>query len=145
LMREAEAIHRRFERPGDQPPPERKELERRLHHLEVAADNLRAAGFPEYAERIMQEAQRLREGGGGPRGPLPPFGRGLPGLPAPEEILGPRPDGPPPGLPTPREQAEHIERTMREFRRGMEALGEQLGEMRRHLERLTERVERGER
>ena len=38
------------------PVDERAEIERRLHHLRVAAENLRAAGMPDQAERLMQQA-----------------------------------------------------------------------------------------
>lgn len=42
------------------PPPEMPAMEQRLHHLLAAIGNLRAAGMPEPAERLTQEAERLQ-------------------------------------------------------------------------------------
>lgn len=50
---------------GEPMPPE--EMERRLHHLQVAIENLHAAGMPDVAERLEQEAQRRRQGLGAGR------------------------------------------------------------------------------
>ena len=44
----------RFERPDS------AEIERRAHHLEVAIDNLHAAGLHEPAERLAPQLERMR-------------------------------------------------------------------------------------
>ncbi|NLY03212.1 MAG: hypothetical protein GXY83_44755 [Rhodopirellula sp.] len=113
-----EANDRRPDRPGDSPHPKMPELERRQHHLRVAAENLRAAGFPEQAEHIMHEARRLGE----PRDPEHDS----------RETDGPRRAGPPP-----REHVEHLERAIHELREQVEMLRNQMDQMRRHVERLT--------
>lgn len=82
LMRKAEVLRDEFtrmqaERGGSQrepraprPPrapreprfdrPDSAEIERRAHHLEVAIDNLHAAGLHEPAERLTQQLERMR-------------------------------------------------------------------------------------
>ena len=42
-------------------PMDRGELERRAQHLEVAIDNLHAAGFHEPAERLSEPLRRMRQ------------------------------------------------------------------------------------
>lgn len=42
------------------PPPEMAAMQQRLHHLLTAIDNLHAAGMPEPADRLTQEAERLQ-------------------------------------------------------------------------------------
>ncbi|MHC4549405.1 MAG: hypothetical protein ACYTEZ_11575 [Planctomycetota bacterium] len=71
---------RRLDRPrDDRPRPygprdrEGGEIERRIHHLRVAAENLGAAGYPERARELLQSAEELErklraEGERGPRG-----------------------------------------------------------------------------
>ncbi|MCL4203981.1 MAG: hypothetical protein KJ000_15880 [Pirellulaceae bacterium] len=39
--------------------PSGDDVDRRVHHLHVAADNLRAAGLDEQAEQLMQQAERI--------------------------------------------------------------------------------------
>lgn len=46
--------------PGFPPPGPPPEVQRRLHHLEIAIDNLHAAGLHEPAERLAQEAEAIR-------------------------------------------------------------------------------------
>lgn len=58
-------------------PGEVGDMQRRLHHLELAIDNLHAAGMHEAAERLAQEAGRLRQHMAG--GPPPERGRPGPG------------------------------------------------------------------
>ena len=45
-------------RPPEGPPPE--EIERRLHHIEVAVDNLHAAGLHDVAEELARRAGEMR-------------------------------------------------------------------------------------
>ena len=63
----------RMERPRPGPPGtpgpvprDREGIERRMHHFELAIENLHAAGLPDIAERLARErervAQRLRAG-----------------------------------------------------------------------------------
>jgi hypothetical protein len=52
------AEHQRREaREGDQVP----ELHRRLHHLQVAIENLRIAGFPEPADQLEKQARNMMQ------------------------------------------------------------------------------------
>jgi len=109
-------VERLIER-GEEPvrgPEARAEWERRRHHLEVALDNLRAAGLPELAERLAQGAERLRALR--PGGPLERF-RGL------EPRPGPGPEGPGPAL-----------AQVRELRAEIAELREALGELNRRLD-----------
>ena len=73
MEQEAHAIRERFgerEQPRpDGPPP--ADLERRLQHLRAAAENLRAAGMPDLAERLMSEAEQLARKLGGREGDRP--------------------------------------------------------------------------
>lgn len=69
LERELKAVERgRGERPRaarpDRPPPGSRapeEIERRMHHFEVAIENLHAAGLPEIAERLAGERERIAQ------------------------------------------------------------------------------------
>jgi hypothetical protein len=45
------------ERPAEQPTGD--EAQRRMHHLRVAAENLRAAGLHEQAEQLMRQVERM--------------------------------------------------------------------------------------
>jgi len=51
-------------------PPDRGELERRMHHLSVAAENLRAVGRHDIADQLQREVQQLQQSlnGPGPQG-----------------------------------------------------------------------------
>jgi len=82
LARREREMGRQPGRPGppgrpDEPAP-REEMERRLHHMEIAADNLHAAGLHDVAERLEQQLGQQRERmerRGPPRGVEPPIGR----------------------------------------------------------------------
>lgn len=70
----AQQLRRRPDR-GEPPPLPPEERERRRHHLRIAADNLRAAGMHELAERLLREAEGRPGMPGlppGPPGPQPP-------------------------------------------------------------------------
>ena len=57
--RKAREMHERAQRePG--PPPE-GDLERRMHHLRVAVENLHAAGLHDPAEKIAKMAEEMRQ------------------------------------------------------------------------------------
>lgn len=51
------------DRPGQPTPPPmlRERFERRMHHFELALENLRAAGLPELAERLAGERERVAD------------------------------------------------------------------------------------
>ena len=74
LEARAREFQARREGPGPhRPPGPPEEVERRMHHLRVAADNLRAAGLHEQAERLMREAEGIVRDSGRPDRPeLPP-------------------------------------------------------------------------
>jgi len=59
----------------DQPRPDRPapgpDMERRIQHLRVAVENLRAAGMPDQAEMLAQQVERMMRGGQVPDGPRP--------------------------------------------------------------------------
>jgi beta-lactamase regulating signal transducer with metallopeptidase domain len=122
-IREIREEFGRRERPRGEGGP-REDIERRLHHLRVAADNLRAAGMHEQAGQLMQHAERLARELHGPR----PEG----------ERERPRPEhreGPPP---------HELERAVRDMHRQMEEMRGRMEEMQRTIKMLIER-ERGER
>jgi beta-lactamase regulating signal transducer with metallopeptidase domain len=100
-------------RPG--PPPE--EVERRMHHLRMAAENLHAAGLHDQAEQLMREADRIAHG---PEGP------------------GPKPE------PERREMPHggDLERAVHELNRQVDEMRGQMEEMRNALKTLLERQER---
>jgi hypothetical protein len=117
-----EVLQQLGERPGDRPRPEGEaaEMQRRLQHVRMAIENLRAAGLNAQADALAGEAERwMRERGMPPGGP--PEGR--PGGDGRE-----RPDMLPPGA--------QFERAMQEMREQMQDLRRQMEEMRRHLQEL---------
>ncbi len=60
---------------GRRPPLDRPELERKLQHLQIAIENLHAAGMHDPAERLAQQAEMMRRNLQGPPagpGPRPP-------------------------------------------------------------------------
>lgn len=80
LLREMAEIGRRMPKPPHRlagppgphpelggPPPE--ERQRRMHHVRAAAENLRAAGMHELADRLLREAEGRRGPGSGPMPP----------------------------------------------------------------------------
>lgn len=83
IAEEFAAIRQRMEQlksraePG-RPQPGREDLERRIQHLRVAAENLAAAGMEDVARKIMQEAEaaerQLRGAEGAREQPRPPAG-----------------------------------------------------------------------
>jgi len=116
LEREARELMQVAQRMMEQRPgePGRRgeegERERRLHHLRVAIENLRAAGMHEPAEALTRQLEQgLRD--------APPGERGLPGAPIPP----------------------HFERGLQELREQMQDLRRQMDEMRQHLRELAER------
>lgn len=112
LEREARELMQMLERlPGERPPvrPEGDDMQRRLHHLRAAVENLRAAGLQDQANALAEDAERLIRG----QRPEPP--RGAPG-------------GPP-----------QLERAVDELRDQVQDLRHQLEEIRQHLKNLAER------
>jgi len=116
-------------------------MERRLHHLRVAIDNLREAGMHDAAEHLMREGERLqRELGEGHHRPHEHEGHEHhpheqdahdyehhPEHPRPEH----RPEGPP--------HPEQIERVIGEMHQQMDQMRRQMAEMRQAIEMLIER------
>ena len=93
-------------RPGERAgpmPPEAVEMQQRLRHLQVAIDNLHAAGLHEPAERLAQEKERMMDRMRVEAGP----GREM------------------------REQMERLQNQVQELRRALEDLRKQLEELRR--------------
>jgi hypothetical protein len=121
-------IHR--EHAGTEARGDMPELHRRLHHLQVAIENLRMAGYPEPAERLEREAQNLtREIHKHP-------GRDH----EPE-----RPPHPPGGADEDARQAIHeLRRSMDELRRGLERVHEEMRHIQNRPERRVEEEERRE-
>jgi len=120
----------------DQPRPH-GDLERRLHHVRVAVDNLRAAGMNDAAEALARQAERieheLRERGDRPDRDRDPEHR-------PDRDREHRPDRDPEHRPD-RPRGEELERTMhhmRELHERMERMQREMQELREHLQRLTE-------
>ncbi|KKK74864.1 hypothetical protein LCGC14_2879480, partial [marine sediment metagenome] len=96
-----------------------EELERRWRHVQVAAENLRAAGLHKEAEHLMRPVeQKLAEiGGHGDRQPGPPH--------HPD-----RPEGPPP---------DEVHRVVRELHGQMEQMRQEMQQLREQLHELLER------
>ena len=70
FMRAQLAIIQRLDGPPTEPPTtERDDLERRIKHVEVAMNNLRAAGLHSFAESLAREMERMIDE---PRLPRPP-------------------------------------------------------------------------
>jgi hypothetical protein len=113
----------------------REEMERRLHHLRVAAENLHAAGMHEQAETLMQQAERLARGGGRPDGERPPAYR-----PAPPRGYRTEPHDPFGGAPP-----EPMQRAVQDLHRQMDEMRGQMEEMRQALRVLMERQREGDR
>lgn len=105
LKREAHGIAKLLERGGRPGPPRMPDddIARRMRHVHMAADNLRAAGFPEQAERLIHDAEcALRE----------------------QHERERRPQGPPPGpgVEELREEVQQMRREMHEMREQLEEL-----------------------
>jgi hypothetical protein len=122
LERKAREVHEQLgPRQHDQPRPEgqAEEIQRRMQHLRVAIENLRAAGLNAQADALAGEAERwMRERELPPR--HPPEGRE-------------RPDMPP---------MVHFERAIHEIHQQLDELRRQLDELRRHMHELSEQVRR---
>jgi hypothetical protein len=118
LEREArEVLHQLGDRPGERRPEgEAGEVQRRMHHLRVAIENLRAAGLNAQAEALAGEAERwMRERG------FPPEARE-------------RPDMPP--------VHAQMERAVHEMREQMQEMRRQMEEVQRQLHQLGEKERR---
>jgi beta-lactamase regulating signal transducer with metallopeptidase domain len=121
LAREARELMQTLEhRSGDRPAarPEGEEAQRRLQHLRVAIENLRAAGLNDQANALARDAERLARGE----------------RPASAES-GRRPDGPR-DVPA---AAPHLERAVQELRGQVQEMRQQMEEMRQHLKALAEK------
>jgi hypothetical protein len=142
LKREAEAMMRKMRERGWEPgpagplPPE--EVERRLHHLKVAVENLRAAGFQQQADALMQLAGRLegesRRGPGRPEGP-PAGGR------QPADARA-RPEGGTPTGPLPSPEAGHRRSPDVAGPDPVQQLRGEVNEMRREMQELRDQLKR---
>ena len=126
---DAEVREIKGEPPRREGPPQergpREEMERRLHHLRVAIDNLKAAGMHDAAEHLMKEGERLaRELGEGEHHPPRDH---HPEHPRPEE----RPEGPP--------HPEQFERAIHEMHQQMDQMRREMAEMKQAIKMLIER------
>lgn len=100
--------------PRDRPPAPAEDLQRRIHHVKVAIENLHAAGLHDVAERLAQDldrriAEHRERFGGLPEPPRPP-----------ERREGPQPPGP---------VVEELRGQMHELRREVEELRRLLKEV----------------
>ena len=120
LEREARELGLMEPRRGDHPAarPEGDDMQRRLQHLRVAIENLRAAGLNDQANALAHDAERLARG---ERPATPEAGR--------------RPDGPR-DVPA---AAPQLERAVHELRGQVQELRQQMEEMRHHLKTLAEK------
>jgi len=116
----AEFEERRRREGEGPPPPPPGDVERRLHHLRAAAENLHAAGMHDAAERLMQQAEQfLREHReGGPTGPHRPDPHRPEHPPHPEGME--RPPMPEPAM----HQVEQLRREVQQMRAEMQELRE---------------------
>ena len=119
-MQRIEAMIRESQPGPEQPRQPGEEMERRLHHLRVAIENLRAAGLHEAAEHLQREAENLMRA----------FREGRPGEPD-------RPEHP-----EHREQPPHpeqLEGVIREMHGQMQQMRREMEEMRNQIRHLIER------
>ena len=127
FMQDQLAIIRRLENPqAEFPAGGRDDLERRIKHVEAAVENLRAAGLDDFAERLVQELERMvdEQRRQGPGFPAPP-GR----LEPPEMLQDPyRAEGYEPGTAELQQQVDRMRREMDELR---ELVGKLVEENRR--------------
>ncbi len=86
-----------------------EELERRSHHLDMAIDNLQAAGMHQLAQELAAENEEVR--------------RQIAGMQSP----------PPPRKPAP--QVEQLRNEVRELQKTVRALNEQIQELRNQIKR----------
>ena len=154
LLREAEEIRRDLERrpdrdrPDGPPPEEREEMERRVHHVRVAVENLHAAGLHEQAEQLAREMEHLLRGRPEPLPPrprepgTPPHGEGMP---HPEQWEGVLRElhGAIGQLNERTEVLAHkVENEIQEVRHGVEQMGREMGETTRQFNQRSEDLER---
>ena len=119
-MQRIEAMIRESQPGPEQPRQPGEEMERRLNHLRVAIENLRAAGLHDAAEHLQREAENLMRA----------FREGRPGEPD-------RPEHP-----EHREQPPHpeqLEGVIREMHGQMQQMRREMEEMRNQIRHLIER------
>jgi len=125
--------------PGGPPNPEAmQDVQRRIQHLQAAAENLRAAGFPDQAEQMIRLIQRLKAGaaeGERRRGETarPPEGAGRPGA---ERR---------PGVEIESQRPGPADRGVQELRNEVQQMRREMQELREQLKRLLERERAGDR
>ncbi len=121
---------------GDRPQPDGGDLERRLHHIHAAVENLQAAGLHDQARQLMEAAERLahahREGGESAHRPDRPD--------------RPVPPGPPGEVQRLRGEVERLQRQLNEIRGFIHGIvGEREGDERRERVREGDRERDGDR
>jgi tetratricopeptide (TPR) repeat protein len=130
---EAEAMQQEardfFERaqPRPEPPPGSPEdFERRIHHVEVAIENLHAAGLHDQAERLVPQLDRLRieREAAGRRRAAPVLRSSLPPVP--------------PVQPTPPEMGQPVQQQQQ---RAIRELGAQVGQLRDEMAQLRQMLQ----
>ena len=136
------------DRPDGPPPEEREEMERRMAHVRVAVENLRAAGLHEQAERLTRDMEHLLRGRPEPFPPrprepgTPPHGEGMP---HPEQWEGVLRElhGAIGQLNERTEVLAHkVENEIQEVRHGVEQMGREMGETTRQFNQRSEDLER---
>ena len=124
FMQDQLAMIRRLEKPlAESPAGQHDDRDRRMKHVEVAIENLRAAGLDDSAERLGQESKRMvdEHRRKGPSFPAPP-GR----IEPPEMLQDPyRAKGYEPGTANLRRQMDRMQREMDELRELVEKLVEE--------------------
>ena len=129
FMRDQLAIIRRLEKPQvESPAGQRDDLDRRTKHVEIAIDNLRAAGLDDFAERLVQELKRMvdEQRRQGPGFPVRPRRFEPPEIPeAPYRAQGYRPD-------------------RAELQRQVDRMQREMAELQRQVDRLLQQNLRGD-
>jgi hypothetical protein len=118
-------------RRGDRPGPPHPELERRMHHLRVAIENLRAAGMHDAAQRLVELSEQfMREH--------------APGVPHPPHRPDPHsPHHEPPGHMDRPPMPGHAMNEVEQLRHEVRQMREEMRELREALKRQAEREGRG--
>ncbi len=115
-----------MQQPGMQQPGNPEERERRLHHLRIAIDNLRAAGMNPAADRLQQMIGNMRQGGQSPMGQ--PADSGLRRGPGPGAGPG---QGMNPMWGMVKERMEQLQAQIQELQQNLKALRQRLDQPQR--------------
>jgi DNA repair exonuclease SbcCD ATPase subunit len=124
--------------PGGPPNPEAmQDVQRRIQHLQAAAENLRAAGLPDQAEQMMRLIEHVKAGaaeGGRPHGEGARSPEG-PGRPGAERR---------PGIEIEIQRPGPADRGVQELRNEVQQMRREMQELREQIKRLLPRERGGE-